>query len=233
MEDLLNLIGLDASPKQIFRQVEVATRRLGFDHCAYGLRMTLPLTKPRTIILNNYPLAWQRRYAEAGYLAIDPTVRHAQGSQRPLVWEGKIFATTPALWDEVQAHGLSVGWAQSSIDPLGGAGMLTLVRCGQVLTSKELAVQEFKLRWLVSVTHQALSRAYGAEAGREFRDSLTHREIEILKWTGDGKSAQDIADILLISKNTVDFHLKNAIIKLHAANKTAAVVRAAMLGLLT
>ena len=36
----------------------------------------------------------------------------------------------------------------------------------------------------------------------------------------------------VISENTINFHMKNAITKLGAANKTAAVVRAAMRGLL-
>jgi len=61
---------------------------------------------------------------------------------------------------------------------------------------------------------------------------LTRREVEVLKWTADGKSAQEIADILNVTKHVVDFHIKNAIYKLKTANKTAAVVKAAMLGLL-
>jgi LuxR family transcriptional regulator len=36
----------------------------------------------------------------------------------------------------------------------------------------------------------------------------------------------------MISKHVVDFHLKNAIQKLQSSNKTAAVARAAALGLL-
>ena len=35
-----------------------------------------------------------------------------------------------------------------------------------------------------------------------------------------------------VTKHVVDFHIKNAIYKLKTANKTAAVVKAAMLGLL-
>ncbi|MDB5849541.1 MAG: transcriptional activator of quorum sensing autoinducer synthesis transcription regulator protein, partial [Rhodoferax sp.] len=50
--------------------------------------------------------------------------------------------------------------------------------------------------------------------------------------TADGKSSQDIADILILSKSTVDFHVKNAVVKLQVGNKTAAVVRAAVLGYL-
>ena len=61
---------------------------------------------------------------------------------------------------------------------------------------------------------------------------LSEREIEALKWTADDKSAQDIAEILLLSKNTVDFHIKNSIRKLNVPNKTAAVVRAVLMGMI-
>ena len=61
---------------------------------------------------------------------------------------------------------------------------------------------------------------------------LTAREIEVLKWTADGKTYADISTLLDVSENTVNFHVKNAVIKLQTTNKTAATVRAAMLGLL-
>jgi len=51
-----------------------------------------------------------------------------------------------------------------------------------------------------------------------------------LQWSADGKSAQDIADTLNLSKSVIDFHLKNSINKLQAPNKTAAVARAALMG---
>jgi LuxR family transcriptional regulator len=54
----------------------------------------------------------------------------------------------------------------------------------------------------------------------------------VLKWTGDGKTSSEISEILVLSTDTVNFHLKNAISKLGVANKTAAVVCAAMLGML-
>jgi LuxR family transcriptional regulator, quorum-sensing system regulator SolR len=58
---------------------------------------------------------------------------------------------------------------------------------------------------------------------------LTEREIQVLQWTADGKTTGQISDILAISENTVNFHVKNAVVKLQTKNKTAAV---AMLGLL-
>ena len=61
----------------------------------------------------------------------------------------------------------------------------------------------------------------------------TDREIEVLRWTADGKTASEIADILNISERTANFHIANVITKLNAPNKTAAVIRAGMLGMLS
>jgi len=61
--------------------------------------------------------------------------------------------------------------------------------------------------------------------------NLTLREIEILKWAAIGKTSKDMSSILQISINTVNFHIKNAVLKLETSNKTAAVARAITLGL--
>jgi len=61
---------------------------------------------------------------------------------------------------------------------------------------------------------------------------LTEREIEILKWSSYGKTSREVSEILCISTNTVNFHIKNAMTKLQTANKTATVARASTLGLL-
>lgn len=61
---------------------------------------------------------------------------------------------------------------------------------------------------------------------------LTAREVEVLRWTADGKTSGEIADIMNITEHTVNFHIKNSLVKLDASNKTAAVVKAAMTGLL-
>jgi LuxR family transcriptional regulator len=60
---------------------------------------------------------------------------------------------------------------------------------------------------------------------------LTKREIEILQWTAQGKSSEEIASILHLSVNTINYHIKKSSAKLGASNKTAAAVSAALLGL--
>jgi DNA-binding CsgD family transcriptional regulator len=55
---------------------------------------------------------------------------------------------------------------------------------------------------------------------------LTPREREVLWWAAEGKSAQEIAEILSIAKRTVNEHTQNAARKLGAANRTQAVATA-------
>jgi len=63
------------------------------------------------------------------------------------------------------------------------------------------------------------------------RQPLTTREIEILKWSAEGKTAADIAIILSMKERTVHFHVANAVQKMGASNKISAVVQAALSGM--
>ncbi len=231
-EELLHELNRTVSDTEIFTTIEGAARGLGFEFCAYGLRAPWPLSKPKTRLLSNYPEAWKKRYQEARYFDIDPTVQHARRSQSPIVWSDALFAGVPQMWREAQSHGLRYGWAQSAFDSCGVGGMLTLARSSRPLSQDELAEKEVKMRWLVNTAHLSLKRVLMPTLMADPERGLTDREVEVLKWAADGKTSGEISKILVISVDTVNFHVKNAVTKLKTANKTAAVVRAAMLGLL-
>ena len=225
--DLLNLVGGASNEQEIFEKIIAAARELGFEYCSYGLRPPLPLSNPRVVTLFEYPRAWTERYHAAGYVNSDPSVLHGRRTQTPVVWSDGLFAATPQLWAEARSFGIRIGWAQSCLD-VHGVGMLTLARSSEPLTEEELAAKESHMRWLVQLAHLTLT---GALAQKEAQDiQLTERETDVLKWTADGKTASDIAKILSISVNTVNFHVRNAMAKLGAVNKTSAVVKAAVLG---
>lgn len=61
--------------------------------------------------------------------------------------------------------------------------------------------------------------------------NFSKREKEILKWTAEGKTSAEIAMILSISENTVNFHQKN-MQKINAPNKTCVACYAAATGLI-
>jgi ATP/maltotriose-dependent transcriptional regulator MalT len=61
---------------------------------------------------------------------------------------------------------------------------------------------------------------------------LTSRELEVLRLISGGMSNQEIAEELHISEHTVHRHVANTLMKLDVPSRSAAVARAARLGLL-
>jgi DNA-binding NarL/FixJ family response regulator len=56
---------------------------------------------------------------------------------------------------------------------------------------------------------------------------LNDREVETLTWAARGKTSAEIAQILGLSKRTVDFHIDNARNKLGVTTRTQAAIKAA------
>lgn len=220
------------SEAEFFKALASAARDLGFDYCAYGMRAPLPLSSPKTLVLSNYAAAWQERYARENYVAVDPSVAHGLKSIQPLVWDEALFDVNRPFWEEAQAHGICVGWAQSAYDARGVASMLTLARSDEPLSRSELADKGLRMSWLVAAAHEGMSALQAMKRPAEADILLTAREIEVLRWTADGKTSGEVGEIMNISERTVNFHVNNALEKLGAANKTAGVVKAAMLRLL-
>jgi DNA-binding NarL/FixJ family response regulator len=59
------------------------------------------------------------------------------------------------------------------------------------------------------------------------RVALNDREVEVLTWVARGKTSLEIAQILGLTKRTVDFHTDNARTKLNAKTRTEAAIKAA------
>jgi len=81
--------------------------------------------------------------------------------------------------------------------------------------------------------HDAINTAaVSGKGAEEIVSSLTEREREILRLIFDGKCSNEVADILCVSKRTVDFHLARAYVKLGVSNRFQAFKRAMELGII-
>ncbi len=209
-----------------------AAKQLGFESCAIGMRLPLPLSNPKVVMLNNYPPAWRERYETARYLSVDPTVAHALVSTRPVFWSDEVFANAADLWEDAGAHGLCIGWAQPVHDIRGTASLLTLARSHDAILSLEAGDKASQVAWLAQAAHETLTKVLASKPESPATITLTAREMDVLRWAGDGKTAAETADILGIAERTVIFHINNALRSLGAVNKTAGVLKAAMLRLI-
>lgn len=231
-DELISQMSALTTEKDLFERLKTEARNIGFEHCAYGLRLPIQLANPKTVMFSTYPDTWQARYASENYLDIDPTVRHCTTSLIPLVWTNDLFRQAPNFWEEARSHGLQYGWTQSSVDIQGIRGMLTLSRANEPLCEAELQDKWHQMVWLTQVVHQCMSRLVVSRTLPTASAKLSSREKEVLRWTAEGKTSGEISTIMNIAERTVNFHIANAIEKLNCANKTAASVRAALLGLL-
>jgi LuxR family transcriptional regulator len=110
--------------------------------------------------------------------------------------------------------------------------MLTVARSNEPLSDSELKLKVPRLLWMTQVAHVAMSKLVMQRILPETELRFSPREIAVMRWTAEGKTSGETADILRITERTVNFHIGNVIAKLNAANKTAAAIRLAVMGLL-
>jgi LuxR family transcriptional regulator len=231
-EDWLHGLSEAKTEAALLELLAKAARELGFEYCALGMRLPLPFSNPRTVMFSNYPQAWQQRYQAQQYLQTDPTVAQGLSSTRPMLWSEALFASSRPLWEDARAPGRQVGCAPPTHDLKGVASLLTFARSGEAIGRSEFQANAHKMHWLAQAAHAALANILAARPDGIGQVKLTDREVEVLRWAADGKTAADSAAILAISERTVIFHIDNALRKLGAANKTAGVLKAAMLRLI-
>lgn len=217
---------------EMFSVLAGHVRDLGFDLCACHVLFPLPISHPRAVQIDNYPRDWNTRYRQQNYQAIDPTLAHARHYASSILWSEQVFAGAPALWSDMQAHGLNVGWGHPTRDARSVVGLLTVARAELPICPQEIMEKQVMLGWIAQTTHQKFSHHLAPRLMPEPAAPLSSREIDVLRWTADGKTAGEISAILAISERTVNYHASNAVLKLGVTNKTAAAAHAALLGML-
>lgn len=235
--DMMSGIMSAPDERQLLIHVDRAAKKCGFERVLMGLQWTNFRGDVCHQVLSGYPPDWQKRYAEMGYMAQDPTVAYCQVHKSPLIWEPKIFSGIGSrdLYEEARSFGLSSGLSVPIHEGGGVKSMLSLARD----QSLDAAPEEFARivdagQILASIAHFAYRRILTAEIqGSQEGPRLTPQETIALRWTARGKSSWETSQLMSIAEATVVFHLKNAMGKLNVVNRPQAVAAAFRMGLLT
>lgn len=183
-----------------------------------------------TTIANN-PAGYEEAFRSAPDHKRDPVMQSLRVTNKPLLWSQQTYTDAGAgdLWDIQAPFGYKAGVAVSLHLPHGSYVMLGIDR-DAALPKRDAS----KARLLADVQLMAVHAQDAAtRLLRQADRLLTPKEEEILKWVAAGKSNNVIAQIVGITANTVDFHLRNINKKLGCSNRHSAVIKAAKLGLIT
>lgn len=179
----------------------------------------------RTILCDDWPQGWYDRYVAEGHYRFDPCVQQCRKTYEPFLWselpKDMLNPRQQRVLDEASEFGMRDGLCVPIHRPLDYPAVITMA--GQELhlePAERLYVQV--LAWHM---HLALSKiTIPRHAPPSLR--LTPREIEIVRYAADGKSAEDMATIMGITRSTVERHLSNIRSKLDCCNTTHAVAKA-------
>lgn len=233
-KNLLKEMRFVDSEHTMFEKIAQHAAELGFEFCSFGIRTPLPVTNPVTVVLTTYPKTFQQIYEQSDYVSIDPVVQHALwGNMEMIAWTDETrFSRNKEVLRITRDAGVYSGVSQPIRGSLGVAALLDLSGYKRALPASEIEEKKSGIIWLANFAFQNLSPVLIENYMPAAEIKLTERELSILRWLAEGKTTEDIADILSIAKRTVDFHINNAVAKLEVPNRTAATVQAALLGLL-
>lgn len=226
------------SPYELFNRLVEAATPLGFDYIAYASlegagRYGREAASGPAIMLN-FPTVWEKHYRSNEYHRIDPVFQYAHVAGRPFFWAELphlmvLSAEQQKLLDDAASIGLLDGACVPLYGPRGGVALLSFAAAHPSPKSSACLAH---LNLLAAQFHLAYMRFAPPETGPDRSPAITRRERECLQWIARGKSSADIAAILGISENTVNFHIKKLLAKLEVHSRTVAVLRAQTMGLL-
>ncbi|WP_417727329.1 autoinducer binding domain-containing protein [Roseovarius sp.] len=228
--DLIDLSTIPDADDRFVRFLDGVCQTLEFDHASYA---TFNPISGAVQGFANYSTDWVTHYMTGGLHRIDPTIHVSRKAIAPVDWDRlertphfkTVFAKASDF--RMSERGLTIPVR----GPYGDIGIFSVTRnCGD---SQWLALRKHVIGNLqmaaVHMHDNVMSSNLAMSALR--LPSLSQREREILQWVAEGKSQQDIGDILAISHRTVEVHLRSVRSKLGALTTPQAIGRAVGLGI--
>ena len=179
----------------------------------------------REILHDGWASEWFARYESEGHFLYDPCAARSRLATEPFLWHelraGRLTTRASLVMDEAAEFGMKDGLCVPIHMPLSGPAVVTAASDRMEIPPGTMPLFEALCVHLFRKISCLESRP-----GTEECKPLTPRERELLQWSADGKSADDISCILGVTMNTVESHHRNIREKLNATNVAHAIVKA-------
>ena len=170
--------------------------------------------------LHNFPGAWFDDPKDPVIGAADPVAQYLQKASAPYLMD---FRQTPS---KVL---LSSGAAAAVIVPLHA---VTGKRYGLIMVGVDGKEDHQALALIALDAALIFQRYFEVILSLDSISGLSDREIQIVRWTSEGKTSAEIAIILALSEHTVNSYIAAGLRKLHVVNRAQMVASAIRSGLI-
>lgn len=195
-DPLIEAITTARDPEALGEVLQSFAHGHGFEHFAY-----LRLDGSRWRAVSNYPSAWLDRYYTQNFSRIDPIVKAVKQGAHPFCWSlydtvlNRERPEVIAFRDEAIAHGIVAGLSIPIRVGFSHQAVLTFaspdtecLKDAVRMDIIEAAAAAAMLHFAFSIRQKRWSRASA--------DKLTPFEVTCLRWVSEGKTMQDVADLL-------------------------------------
>jgi LuxR family quorum sensing-dependent transcriptional regulator len=177
--------------------------------------------------LSNISTEFLELYAERDYFLLDPLAQFCLRTATPFVWEEMLSLhdqppIVRRIYSEAAEFGLPNGVTMPVRTFAGLRGTVTFAGPRHRFGARE----RLELEVLGFVMHARIAEICHEISAYSVRSRLTGREQEALKWGAMGKTSEEIANILGLTKRTIDQHFENSARKLGTTNRVQTVVKA-------
>jgi DNA-binding CsgD family transcriptional regulator len=211
------------------------SQQLGFQTVAGMTVIDHFLGEPEFITVDNAPAAYRTNYQDRNNGKRDPVMQHCKTKSVPIIWDQNTYlkANQVEKWEQQARFGYRYGISLALHMPEGRHFMLGVVR-DQALPNDPVEITRVVAALQLFAVHaqEAAARILVPASVDSSLPVLTPRELETLRWTMEGKTAWEVANVLGISERTAVLHANNAMHKLSCVNKHQAVLKALRLGLI-
>jgi DNA-binding CsgD family transcriptional regulator len=227
---------LEARDRETFRDAVVRfTQQLGFQTVSAMTVVDRGRGEADFITVDNTPSGFEEIFRDSSQGQHDPVMQHCKRHSRPIMWDQTTYVKggVGEMWEEQAQFGLRSGVAMALHLPEGKHFFLGVDRPDPLPTQAGALTRLVADLQLFAVhAQEAALRVLLPPALVPEMPALTPRELEVLRWTMDGKTAWEVGNILGITERTAVLHANNAMHKLGCATKHQAVLKALRLGLI-
>jgi DNA-binding CsgD family transcriptional regulator len=216
-------------------------RALGRIATAFGLShfsvFNAPAAEDATLASLIIETSWSphfiRDFDRANMLCVSPMVVRLRQSVMPQSWHLLERRTFPSVDVPPALHRLLVDYnmPMGISCPINMTGERNVVFC---FMGDRGSLAQSELNEFYMIVLQAVD-AYNCinSLAKAPQHPLSARELEVVRWTAEGKTSVEIAQILSLSDHTINAYMNNAMRKLDCVNRTHLVAKAMRLGVIS